>query len=153
MLKTTFWVGLLVLLSVQGISGQSVVNTTGGTVASGSQRLDYSIGEISTITLSNLQNHLTQGVLQPMGVLVGINDLFDKQFAFSAFPNPVGSELIIETDYTAFQTLDIFDIAGKSLRHQQWDNKPIDFQALPAGAYLVSLRDNSFIKTIKIIKQ
>ncbi len=153
MLKTIFLLGFLVLLSISKLSSQSVVNATGSTLFAGNERLDYSIGEIAITTLSNPQNHLTQGVLQPFTILVGTNILFDKQFAFSAFPNPVASELIIETDYTGFQMLEIYDIGGKRLFHRPWDEKPIDFQMLSAGTYLVKLSDNSFSKSIKIINQ
>ncbi|MBK8564415.1 MAG: T9SS type A sorting domain-containing protein [Saprospiraceae bacterium] len=67
--------------------------------------------------------------------------------------NPVRGELFIETDYTGFQTLEFFDINGKSLLSQEWDESPVDFQPFPAGTYFVRLYDEQFVKTIKIMKQ
>lgn len=153
MLKSILSSGLLAIVSAIQVSGQSVVNAAGGSLASGNERLDYAIGEIATATVSNLQNHLTQGVLQPMTVLVGTNEPFDQKFAFLAYPNPVGSQLSIKTDYEGFQSLEILDISGKNLLSQDWDGRPIDFQTFPAGTYIVRLHDAQFVKTIKIIKQ
>ena len=116
MRQKIIWIGFITIFQLSAIRSQIVVNASGGSLSSGNQKLDYAIGEVATTTLSTTNNHLKQGLLQPFTVLVNTNDLFDPQFTFTAYPNPVSNELIIQTSYTQFTQLEIIDIQGKIIR-------------------------------------
>ena len=54
------------------LSGGNVIDNAGGTLYGGSNMLEFSAGEVASLTLSNSNNLLTQGILQPytsIGVL------------------------------------------------------------------------------------
>lgn len=152
MRQKIIWMGFIAIFQLSAIRSQSVVNSSGGSLSSDNQKLDYAIGEVATTTLSTTNNHVTQGLLQPLSVMVNANELFDPQFTLSAFPNPVCNELIIQTSYTQFTQLEIMDIQGKIIRKMDWQNQPVEFGTIPSGVYLVRLYDNLFSKTIKIVK-
>ena len=56
---------LLLFFCIASLS-QTLINSTGGAIVKGNSSVEYSIGEISTSTLSGNIYHSTQGLLQPV---------------------------------------------------------------------------------------
>lgn len=65
-LKIYLIILFILSLSTNYTTAQSLVNTTGETIQNSSISIEYAIGEISITTLTNNQNSLTQGLLQPV---------------------------------------------------------------------------------------
>ncbi len=139
---------------------QSVLNTGGRTVnlPSGSPFpiLEYSIGEVATVTLTNLANGpVTQGVLQPTLGTVSTNEVFDEKYSFSSYPNPTSSAVIIETDYQHFDLFQIIDVSGRIVVENTFGYEPINCESISAGTYVIRLYsvNQPESKTFKLIKQ
>jgi gliding motility-associated-like protein len=85
-------VSLFVLLLIgDEMFGQQLVNTTGTTIGDNSTTIEYSVGEIAITTLSNNSSYITQGLLQPIIVQVGIDPCSMVELVPTAFtPNNDG---------------------------------------------------------------
>ena len=140
---------------LQENKAQSTINATGNSISSGTNRLDYSIGEIAIATITDAKNNLTQGVLQPLiiQILATEDGTFEKKFQISAYPNPAMEYINISTDYTDFQTLILFDNNGKTRKQETFQGQMISVVDLPSGIYFITLNDKKYSKTIKFIKQ
>ena len=57
---------LIVLLNYNRVFSQTLINSTGNTIQNNTISVEYSIGEIGITTLSENQNYITQGLLQPI---------------------------------------------------------------------------------------
>lgn len=139
---------------------QSVLNACGRTVnlPSGSPFpiLEYSVGEVATVTLTNLINGpVTQGVLQPTLGTVNTNEAFDEKYTFRSYPNPTSSAVMIETDYQHFELFQIIDLSGRIIVENTFGYAPINCESISAGTYVVRLYsiNQPESKTFKIIKQ
>ena len=149
---------VLVTLFLYGF-GQSALNVSGGTMtnANVSMKVEYAIGEAMAVPSDpKAQLTLGSGVIQPTySVQTETNEVFDKQFKFSVFPNPTTEGIWIETDFKGFQTFDIFAMNGALLRSMSVDYSIIPFQDYPNGTYILVLRgvNKTVFKSTKIIKQ
>jgi len=134
--------------------GQTVINSSGKNISNSTNTLTYSIGEIVVKTINNSQNILTQGFLQTNYQTVSTinNQIFEANLIY--YPNPVATNLCIETDKKIVK-IQIFDINGKVVYNQQFENKPINISHLISGIYIVKTIDikQNIIKSFKIIKQ
>jgi Secretion system C-terminal sorting domain len=150
---------LLLIASLTAYSlsclGQQLVNSTGDTFSNATLTVEYSVGEIATLTLNANQQTVTQGLLQPSYKgPTGSNELFKAHYALNYYPNPVTETLHIETDFRDFRTLSIYALDGKLIRKQVFDYQDITLESLPAGSYFLTLSDeqNIYFKTLKLIK-
>ena len=90
-----------IILSILGIcamafaTGQtierSVIGASGESVVKGNAELDYSVGEMVTLTSSSLNvDHLTQGFVQPAGdeSNISVDPIASVNMEVKVFPNP-----------------------------------------------------------------
>lgn len=145
---------LIFSLALCLLKAQSVANTTGATLSNATHIVDFSVGEVAVATYNNGTKALTQGVLQPYFEVVGIEDALCKGYELSAYPNPTTGDLSIETNYTGFAELEVFNDLGQSVFQQHFDYQSVSLSHLAIGTYLVRISntDNSIQKTIKIVK-
>lgn len=145
---------LIFSLALCLLKAQSVVNTTGTTLSSTSHIVDFSVGEVAVATYTNGTKAITQGVLQPYFEVVGIEEALWNGFSLAAYPNPTTGDLTIETNYTDFGQLEVFNELGQSVFKQHFDYQPVSLAHLAIGTYLVRISntDNTLKKTIKIVK-
>ena len=145
---------LIFSLALCLLKAQSVVNSAGTTLSSASYIVDYSVGEVAVATYSNGNQALTQGVLQPYFEVVGIEEATWNGFELAAYPNPTTGDLTIETNYSAFGELEVFNDLGQIVMTQHFDYKPVSLAHLAIGTYLIRISntDHSLQKTIKIVK-
>lgn len=96
---------------------------------------------------------MTQGFLQSnYQTFTGIqNKISETNFAY--FPNPVSNEFCIVTA-DKIDKIQIYDINGKVVFNQQFENSQINVSQLKSGIYFVKTIDDkqNLIKSFKIIK-
>jgi len=74
------------------------------------------------------------------------------------YPNPAGDHILLELDFEIFQdlNLDILDVQGRNMAHQQCHGKYIhltwDIESLPTGFYLLRIQSEQGYGLIPFIK-
>ncbi|MBK6622448.1 MAG: T9SS type A sorting domain-containing protein [Saprospirales bacterium] len=135
---------------------QEVLNAAGQTIALPGGTVEYSVGEVATLTINPTGQAYTQGFIQPYYYLIdNTREVFDDLYAFKCFPNPVGDVLLVETNYPDFTDIQFFSMDGSVVREAPFQYNQIDCQGLPAGMYLVRLysKNKPESKTFKLFKQ
>ena len=154
MIKFSFT--LVALLFVRIIAAQNlsptVVNSAGEVIQNSSHSLEWSLGELAVSTLKSPENLLTEGFLQPETGIVPTHDIFDES-RFSAFPNPVGDKLTLQTDLPGITNVLVHDVSGKLVLEIGFQQQ-IELSNLNSGLYIVSLfnKQNISIHSFKISK-
>ncbi len=132
-------------LTTGAARGQMVVNAAGTTISNGAYSHSFSIGEITTTTLTTGEQYLTQGYLQPF--------LLPNEGGFDYYPNPVVQELFLvnarRVDWVRF-----YDSAGREVYSAAYNGKPLDLSVLSGAVYLVNaFSKGKIIHKFFIIKQ
>jgi hypothetical protein len=153
----TIFLFLTALCLMAHVQAQSVLNTAGRTITLPNQEgtVDFSVGEVATLTINPLGAAYTQGFIQPYYWVVSTKEVFDDLYAFKCFPNPVGDVLLVETNYPDFTDIQFFSMDGSVVREAPFQYNQIDCQGLAAGVYFVRLysKNKPESKTFKLIKQ
>ena len=154
-LTKSFYPAFVVLffLPFQSYS-QTLINTTGSTIANNNYIIEYSIGEIGITTIASTNNDATQGLLQPLRKVqnpecVIVNDIIQY------FPNPAQDIIRIVGRHDWIKSYNIYQSDGKLVMQSNYYNNQINVSRLASGVYLVVLYpgcDGNF-KTLKILKQ
>ena len=137
--------------------GQEVISSQGDsyTDASGSNSIDFTIGEVVIETVGDGDNDLTQGFHQTNWNFVGMDD-FDPSFEVKVYPNPTEHYLIITSSNYANKIYELYDAHGKiiSAGHLLDEITTIDTRALLPASYSIRIKnaDHLELKTIKLIK-
>lgn len=117
--------------------------------------LSWTLGESVTETLGTGEIVLTQGFQQPsLVVSTGYEDpAFD--YDLSVFPNPVASELVIETNYHQSISYRLVDTWGKKLKEGQMESRElIDLTPLSSGVYALYFQvEGRMIRSELVVKQ
>ena len=153
MKKVTLLTFMLLALSLL-LSAQSVTNSAGTTLSNDDVIIEYSVGEPVISTLTGAQGIVTQGLLQPTyQVESQVNELFDEQYSFDCYPNPVAQQLYVETDFLDFQEFQVIDTKGQVIYTAPFNYQPINLSGLSSGSYFIRFYSNqNIIKVIKLIK-
>lgn len=153
MRKLVFLIPLFVLCS--GSFGQSVLNSTGASLASGTYVFDVSVGELAIETLSGSSEMMTEGVLQPKyDIQPAIESEWGNSYFCNVSPNPFLDEITIETNYLLFDKVSLYMANGQLIWEKTFDYKALNVGNLAQGSYLLNLStlSPSFTKTFKLIK-
>ena len=79
---------------------------------------------------------------------------YNSELQLTVYPNPSNGNFSIETNTTEKQTLQIFDVAGKTVLSQNLNNKAnINASCLDNGVYFIQVKTSTIISTQKIIVQ
>lgn len=134
--------------NVLNAGGQTINWTNGGTI-------EYSIGEVATITINPTGQPVTQGLLQPRSPKVGTQDLFDERYGFTCYPNPTTDFVTIETGYPDFDRISFSSTDGRVVQEGAFTYAPVDCHLLPPGLYFARLSSahQSTLKIFKLLKQ
>ena len=141
------------------VQAQKVLNSGGRTTFLPGLIVEYSVGEVATLTLSLPNGPVTQGLLQPLlkspYIVVPTNEAFDNKFTFKCYPNPVEDFLMVETNYPDFEFVQFTDVQGRSVLDQVFTYGSIECGSLPSGTYFARLfsTNKPESKTFKLIKQ
>lgn len=146
--------GLFAGLLFQSAISQQVVNICGNAIEANGYTFEYSIGEISTSTLTGPANFITQGLLQPHIKMTSTPcEMINETIAY--LPNPVQDNLRIVPGPDWIKAYEIFAPDGKLVRSATFINNKINMQALPGGVYFIKLLPGCAekFKILKVIKQ
>ncbi len=143
---------LAMLLMVIGAQAQSVrpsaINATGGAKIIGSNDFEWSVGEMTLVsTFTTPSVIVTQGVLQPGDVTLGVPATGDLSKALRVFPNPATDYVNVQYTSPANGTLScrLFDVAGKDISSQNITVAgghaagQIDIRSLAAATYMLEV--------------
>lgn len=132
---------------------QASINPAGNSSNINGFTIEYALGEVATMTFSNGDVLLTQGLLQPTYQLVtGIKR--EKDLVITCFPNPTFGEVFVKDEDGKVTHIEIIDARGQ-IRVNSLLTNPINIVHLNAGIYLIRMfgADNQTITSLKIIKQ
>jgi hypothetical protein len=136
-------------------NAQEVISTQGDSFSNSTLGIDYTIGEVAILTLTNSSNILTQGFHQTNLTVLGIDD-YDASFQVHIFPNPANRVLNLELLNFEGLNYEIYDMLGRLfLKDKILNSKTfIDVNRLSNGLYLLVLtgENNQKLKTYRIIK-
>ena len=141
------------------VQAQTVLNSAGRTITQPGLIVEYSVGEVATLTLSLPNGSVTQGLLQPSlkspYIVVPTTEAFDDKFTFKCYPNPVNDFLTVETNYLDFDFVQFTDAQGRTVLDRVFTYSPIDCGTLPSGTYFARLFSSNKpeSKTFKLVKQ
>lgn len=144
----TFSYGQTLSPSVIALAG-GYEKTPGGTTIS------WTLGEPVVDPIRSGNVLLTQGFQQPdLKVSTGF---VDPAFAFGlkTYPNPVSSELIMETDFLEAVNFRMVDVTGRLIKEGKWSRKNVvDVSALSHGVYAIYfMAEGRMVKSDLILKQ
>ncbi len=144
---------LLFALATQAQSIEpSVVNASGGWIQNATVLVEWSLGEPAITTISNAENIVTQGFIQPHLEISGVDGLIPGE-EITVYPNPARDHLLFKTNSTRIASLTVYDLLGRVVLENAFVSD-LDIHQLPGGVYFVSLLDakSRLLTTFKIIK-
>lgn len=113
----------------------------------------FSVGSFTTFGL-DINKELYIGS-QDTGIIYRVVDtslgvITNEKTAFSLYPNPAKINFSIKTSNAVYPLqMTVFDISGKKLMNEQLENESdlVNVEKLQSGLYVVSIEDNSGIKS------
>ena len=127
-----------------------LISASGQSTTQGQVTLDYSIGEVVTSTFTANNTTLTQGFQQGKLTVTDIADPEQVDFELLVYPNPVKTELMIETVVQG-KEYELYDFNGKLKKKGTINSSKvsIDMSGYASGTYFFRINGT---KTHKIIK-
>ena len=143
------------LLSTCSVSAQDVVSAQGDSYSNASANIDFTIGEVIIDTGTDGTNDLTQGFHQTNWNFLGV-DNHEQNFEATVYPNPMGTELYIQTENFEFMSYVLYDATGRIVAENKLNalQTGIDVSTLAPSSYsLVLINENQEnVKTFKLVK-
>ena len=153
MKKITFV--LFSLFATLSVSAQEVVATQGDSYTNASGNIDFTIGEVIIDTGTDGTNDLTQGFHQTNWNFLGV-DNHEQNFEATVYPNPMGTELYIQTENFEFMSYVLYDATGRIVAENKLNalQTGIDVSTSAPSSYsLVLINENQEnVKTFKLVK-
>lgn len=134
---------------------QEVVSTQGDSYSNANGSIDYTIGEVVINIVTDGTNELTQGFHQTNWNFLGV-DNHEQNLDATVFPNPMGSELHIQT--ASYENLSylLYDAAGRIVAEEKLGSieTSIDVSTYAPSSYTLVLRNENQekVKTFKLVK-
>ena len=154
-MKKFYLIFTLLTISYFGIS-QSLSHDVVGTAGSENSELSWTLGELTTTTLTSTNETLTQGFQQAELILVSTRNL-ENHFQVSSYPNPFDQFINIKKDTNEELYVECIDMLGRTLHQEKLvDNvQSIDLSHLASAMYFLKVYDQNgqFINLIKIQKK
>lgn len=139
----------------QNISPQ-VIAGSGSSQTAGGYSIDYTMGELSTSSLSAGNNQMTQGFHQPEIKFVSLDEP-GSEYLFQLYPNPTDQYVTFTCSGDQALQIHLFDAYGRLLSATAIFEKQItlDLGSLAAGTYLLqaSTAEGKVVCTYSAIKK
>ena len=152
----------VMILSVMGLSAQSVIVPFGGDATDGSVTVSYTVGQVAVQANSDGSTTIYEGVQQPYEIqIIGIDNYPGITLNAMVYPNPtVGNvQLTINNEQFIMNNgsgeVKVYDMNGNLLfaKKIEGENTEIPMSNLAAGTYFVNVvRGTQVLKTFKVIK-
>jgi len=128
-----------VCIHSQSLSPQ-VIASSGNSFTTASCRIEYTIGEVVTASLTSGGNTLTQGFHQPEIRFASFENYADE-YAFTLYPNPTDQFVTVASTKRDDMRVHLFDALGKSIQVSSvfQEKITIDMQTLSAGNYVLMI--------------
>ncbi len=115
-------------------------------------------GVASGASISNIDNPLYTGsVNESFCYPVSVENISKETKGFSVYPNPVSSTLniVAEKSITSSVEMVLTNMVGDVVLQQkrQFSTYALNMENLPAGFYFLTLKNEDWIRTLKIVKQ
>ena len=150
---------ILLGLTVLNIHAQKSIVASGGDTQNSMGSFSFSLGQIACITIKDSGGSIEQGIQQPYEIIL-INGIKDDKLlvSVSVYPNPVTTQLIIDTEVNDFKRLffNITDLNGKEIiKGKISESKTvIPMESSSSEMYILNITErNKIIKSYKIIKK
>lgn len=145
----------LIPLSAQSLSPE-IVATSGNSFSSSGAKIDYTLGEVTTYSLTGSGNTLTQGFHQPEIHFLSMENN-DDEFTFNLYPNPTDQYVTVATTTDAELQVHIYATSGQLIEVSKvfTQQTTLDLQLLASGSYIMVITDTSgkSLKNYTIIKK
>lgn len=130
------------MLSIGQIFVPDVLSSSGDLNEQGGIFMQWHLGELAIVTLSNDSYDITQGFGQTDLIVTSIASPGNHPPEVNVYPNPVRNKLTIEfkqADYSSF--FQLFDMMGNMLDHCDIDNRIsyIDMSDYQPGIYILRI--------------
>jgi hypothetical protein len=150
---------LLFILSGKELFAQEATITSGGNASGSGGTVSYTLGQLAFNFIDGANGSVAQGVQQPFEIsaVTGIGEMVGINFAVSVYPNPTTNQLILKIASSDISGMEyrFFDFTGRLLESRLIKDKETNIATspyAPSTYYLKVLRNNTEIKTFKIIK-
>ena len=145
------------ILSVMGLSAQSVIVPFGGDATDGSVTVSYTVGQVAVQANSDGGTTIYEGVQQPYEIqIIGIDDYPGITLNAMVYPNPTVENVQLTMNNEQLEgEVRVFDMNGKFLfvKKIEGENTEIPMSDLSAGTYFVNVVSGTqVLKTFKVIK-
>lgn len=140
------------------VFAQSSIVVTGGNGIGSGGSVSYSVGQIADTTAAGPNGSVTQGVQQPIEILlVGMDNYPDISLTASVYPNPTSANVLLKTDMQNSDNISfqLYDLYGKLITTQKLTSSitAIPMESLAGGTYFLNVvANNTELKSFKIIK-
>lgn len=134
---------------------RSVIGTAGSSFTNTNLSLDWTVGEISTSTLSAGNSLLTQGFHQPPQSTLSVKNT-KLLTGVTCFPNPVQNDLCIKyTQLITDSKIELFDATGKlvfSENHNATQEHHLNMSFYTSGIYTLKICVGNECNTFRVSK-
>ena len=129
----------------QSLSPQ-VIASSGNSFSNASARIEFTVGEVATSTLTAGSNTLTQGFQQPEVEIFSLEN-YHSDYSFTLYPNPTEQFVTVVSTKEEDMQVHIFDLNGKAISVSSVFQQKItiDMQTLSAGSYIMRITTKSGI--------
>jgi hypothetical protein len=156
--RTTFFILLFAGFFTYTTKAQEVIAVTGGTIQTESVKIDFTIGETLTETLSSGEYILSQGMHQGIYTITSLEELSEPAYIITLSPNPVYDNLTLSINNVVREKIFIilYDINGNLLLKIDATGNETNFSLTDytPGTYLLKvMSNNQIIKVFQIVKK
>jgi hypothetical protein len=150
---------ILLLLNISiTVQAQQANTTSGGDASGNGGTVAYSIGQVFSITNSNVSGAVSQGVQQANEIFTLSIKESELNISISVFPNPTSSILNLQIKNYNNEKLSyqLFNVQGKLLNNEQivTEQTQINTESLPIATYFIHIKNqtNTQLYSFKFIK-
>jgi len=121
-----------------------VTASAGNSFSTGSARIEFTIGEVVTSSLTAGSNTLTQGFHQPEIRFASFENYADD-YVFTLYPNPTEHFVTVESTKRDDMQVHVYDASGQAIQVSSvfQEKITIDLQTLAAGNYVLMVTTKS----------
>ena len=88
----------------------------------------------------------------PLAIL-STADLMDDAADFLVSPNPTDGKISFSTTFSLNTTYNLFTLEGKSVETGTLTGQELDLTSLPAGTYILRIKDKDLVFTARVVRQ